>query len=859
MSTLIYSPGVKVYIQTEKKGTLDISDDLTRGTLVRRSDGVSTFQFGLQNARRKYDGVFAPNDRIVVMMKRFSWLRVFTGYLNSVPLVTGWPMEVTFNASCSLKRLQYWFWDPGLSASQTMVANAITAVKKDNDNGDAGVTNAVLTILNSVVGWPEEKVHIAGIPPNWFKFAEKIAKDVDAKAEEADAIAAQFYDILGGAGSVGGASGGIGGLFNGTLKPGKYGNETLNASQLAIIKTIYNAGSQDGMSKHVISAAFCAGRAESDFNATVVNSIGATGLFQMRPSMGWGTSAQCKDPVYASHKWFSVAKGIKSRETMTYGHLAQAVERSGDSSGGIYQRWAPMADALYAALAAGSSAATTPNTNPGNVGQAVGAAVASAVGAATGKATGLKLVQTALNLIKVNPHIPYREGGDSPPSTKPQNVRYLDCSSFTQWVYYQTLGSLHGFPRTADVQAGYCGAHGKILTPGSAMKIRGALMFWDNNGKAYATKSGFGHASHVEMSIGDGTHTVGSHHSGTYASVVNTKGFWHIGGLLPNIDYSADGGGVGVDFGGSGDDAAGATGGVQLSTGAQQPWYNPNDEFDKMFGNNPWVPQYNVDSAESEALVGIRALLNDQPLLPYIKNLMNSTMRSFSSAPNGDLIAWFPDYYGIWGTSASMVIEPIELQDFYVEWSDDFFVTHQFTVAPRGQQGLDLLSGEVNPNSPLQAVTTLGIATIDIPSIMYALFGLEPSADAAQKFIAYIYKRFGARPDFQQMPGVTGPRGEFFSAIFLFMRQWAYQYNADVPITFMPELWPGMNIKVPAFDFQAYVTTVTHNFQFGDNPSFTTTANIAAPARLSQKGSGNLIGLPIAGGLGNTDAAVGGK
>jgi hypothetical protein len=45
------------------------------------------------------------------------------------------------------------------------------------------------------------------------------------------------------------------------------------------------------------------------------------------------------------------------------------------------------------------------------------------------------------------------------------------------------------------------------------------------------------------------------------------------------------------------------------------------------------------------------------------------------------------------------------------------------------------------------------------------------------------------------------------------------------------------------------VTTVTHNFQFGDNPSFTTTVNIAAPARLSSKGSGNLIGLPIAGGL----------
>ena len=64
---------------------------------------------------------------------------------------------------------------------------------------------------------------------------------------------------------------------------------------------------------------------------------------------------------------------------------------------------------------------------------------------------------------------------------------------------------------------------------------------------------------------------------------------------------------------------------------------------------------------------------------------------------------------------------------------------------------------------PLLAITTTGIATIDIPAIMYALFGLEPTKAAAQKFIDYIYKRFGARPDFEQLPGVVGPQGEFFA------------------------------------------------------------------------------------------------
>jgi hypothetical protein len=135
---------------------------------------------------------------------------------------------------------------------------------------------------------------------------------------------------------------------------------------------------------------------------------------------------------------------------------------------------------------------------------------------------------------------------------------------------------------------------------------------------------------------------------------------------------------------------------------------------------------------------------------------------------------------------------------------------------------------------------------------MYALFGLEPTKAAAQKFIDYIYKRFGARPDFEQMPGVVGPQGEFFSALFLFMQNWAYQYNADIPVTFMPELWPGMLVQIPAFGFQAYVTTVTHQFTFGQGGGFTTSVNIAAPARLpgnGNKSGGQLIGLPVAGGL----------
>src|SRR3954465_385208 len=100
MPPLLYTPAVQVVIEStkaldpvtgrqateEKPVLIDVSDDLVEGTMTRRSDGPSTVNFSMQNLRRKYDYIFSPNDRILVKMKRLTWLHVYTGYLNSVPL-----------------------------------------------------------------------------------------------------------------------------------------------------------------------------------------------------------------------------------------------------------------------------------------------------------------------------------------------------------------------------------------------------------------------------------------------------------------------------------------------------------------------------------------------------------------------------------------------------------------------------------------------------------------------------------------------------------------------------------------------------------------------------------------------------
>lgn len=847
MSVFMYSPGLKIYISTQRNGIIDVSDDVTQGNLVRRSDGVSTFSFTLQNPFRKYGGVFTPNDRIIVMMKRISWLRVFTGYLNAVPLVTAWPSSVQLTASCSLKRLQYWFWDPGLPASQNMVAQAMA---KAANPDDGGVTAAVLAILQNVVGWPASRVHIAGIPQGWNTWAYKIAKAVQASAAEADQLAQQFYATLGAGGTVGGTTGGGVTVPSGALQAGTYGGQKLDSGQAQLAILIYNTAMQMGGTARDAVIGIMTAYGESRLtNITIPNSAGAYGLFQQRPSQGWGTVAQVTNPQYAARKFYSVELKVGNRDTLDPGQVAVTVQRPGVPPS-YYDQFQTMAVQVVNILAGGQGASSLANS-PGFT--------AVAGNGKAGKASCVQLLGTSLGLVESAPDIAYQEGGDSPPNVAHPTL--LDCSSFVQWVIYHTLGSLGNCPRTAAEQSAWCQASGKIVSAQEGLNIPGALMF----------RGGPGASGHVEVSCGTGKNTVGAHHSGTYAGVITSDAsYWTCAGLAPGIDYSVASGsapyykavpsGAAITSGGFTPVSAQ---GLQTSAASSAPWYNPNDPFERLFGPNPWFPVFDSEAAtESSVFSGPRALLNDQPLLPYLKNLFGSCMRSYSSAPNGDLIAWFPDYYGIWGTAAVMRIEPIELQDFTVYWNDENLVTHQYAIAPPAQQ-IDLGSGQANgitlpatgqtiPLNVILAMTTTGIASIDIPAVMYALFGLEPTKAQAQRFTDYIYNRFGARPDLQQLPGVVGPQGEFFSALFLFMRSWAYQYTADVPLTFMPELWPGMIMQIPAFGFQAYVTTVTHSFQMGQGGFFNTTVNVAAPARLPGSGNnsgGQLIGLPVAGGL----------
>lgn len=91
----------------------------------------------------------------------------------------------------------------------------------------------------------------------------------------------------------------MGGYDPAAGKPGQLDNE-----QLAVVGSIIQVGTQMGLPEDMIVAAISAGMVESGLRNLNYGDRDSLGVFQQRPSQGWGTPAQIRDVTYAARKFF---------------------------------------------------------------------------------------------------------------------------------------------------------------------------------------------------------------------------------------------------------------------------------------------------------------------------------------------------------------------------------------------------------------------------------------------------------------------------------------------------------------------------------------------------------------------------
>jgi len=122
----------------------------------------------------------------------------------------------------------------------------------------------------------------------------------------------------------------------------------LNLEQAAHATTIAAVGKRLGMSDHAVSVALATALQESKLHNIDYGDRDSVGLFQQRPSQGWGTPSQLTTPTYAATAFYNRLAKVEGWETMEVTEAAQRVQRS--AAPNAYAKWETQARMTAQAL-----------------------------------------------------------------------------------------------------------------------------------------------------------------------------------------------------------------------------------------------------------------------------------------------------------------------------------------------------------------------------------------------------------------------------------------------------------------------------------------------------------------------------
>jgi hypothetical protein len=254
MKRLVYAPKISAYIKADS-GVYDISDYIVDFTIERKINQVSSAELTIRNPNKKWTNhsykdsitgeqkigpIFHPMDPITIFLTRLQNrpVQVFTGYCDQTPYLQLFPGPVPIKASCTLKKLQYTFFDAGLPFMREFLeqngwfpdeAGSIVKPEAEEQNnrkavatetnegvrfGDSGIGELLYKVLNEIGGWPEDTIYIEEMPPSVINLISNLFELFKKEDEQASKeLVALLHKIVGtsASGSGGGEVGSAGG------------------------------------------------------------------------------------------------------------------------------------------------------------------------------------------------------------------------------------------------------------------------------------------------------------------------------------------------------------------------------------------------------------------------------------------------------------------------------------------------------------------------------------------------------------------------------------------------------------------------------------------------------------------------
>ena len=263
--------------------------------------------------------------------------------------------------------------------------------------------------------------------------------------------------------------------------------EKLTATQLANARVIYQVGVKMGIPAYGEQIAIATAVQESRLQNLDYGDRDSLGLFQQRPSQGWGTPAELTDPVYASGKFYQALQDVANWQSLQLSAAAQAVQRSAYPD--AYAQWQSVAGRLVASFAGTAGPCPTTGT----------AAVSSGYSIPPGTPPQ---VTVAIEYALAQLGKPYVYGGTGPAG--------YDCSGLVMQAYASAGIRL---PRTSEQQA----LVGMPVAPGD-LKPGDLVFSAGSDGTPQAP-------GHVGMYLGAG-YVIEAPHTGTEILIDSWETAW---------------------------------------------------------------------------------------------------------------------------------------------------------------------------------------------------------------------------------------------------------------------------------------------------------------------------------------------
>ncbi|MFT4296243.1 MAG: hypothetical protein QM582_12610 [Micropruina sp.] len=171
---------------------------------------------------------------------------------------------------------------------------------------------------------------------------------------------------------------------------------TLTPAQAVNATIITSVALTRGLPARAVTIALATAYQESGIRNLDYGHADSVGLFQQRPSKGWGTVKQIMDPYYSSTQFYKALVRVKDWRTGDINDVAQAVQRSGHPD--AYRKHVSKAQVLSAVLTGGTPGGFS--CKIGSPGKADAAGLASLLGKALkglaeAKVTGQTVVVSA--------------------------------------------------------------------------------------------------------------------------------------------------------------------------------------------------------------------------------------------------------------------------------------------------------------------------------------------------------------------------------------------------------------------------------------------------------------------------------